>query len=596
MYPNTENSDTADQMTAFVRRSRFARSLKCFVKDDSGVMLVFGVYIFILILMMGGIGIDLMRFERDRSNLQSTLDRAVLAAADLDQTLNPEAVVEDYFNKAGLSEFLISVTVDDGLGYRVVSALASSTIQTQFMRMTGVDTLEAPATGTAEERIDGVEISLILDVSGSMGSNSRLTNLKVAARDFIDTMMDNSVEGKVSISIVPYATQVSAPQYLFDELTVSQEYDGTLNEDGYSRCINFESSDFNTTSLDLDVEMQRTMHFDPWYNRDGRDDDPEKLVSSPVCEDYDSGREMMVLQKDRDALKSFISSFEARGNTSIDVGMKWGTALLDPSLKPAVTNMIGNNFISSDFAQRPHTYNDGETIKVIVLMTDGKNTSQYFIEDDFRTGDSNIWWNNEQEEYSVYIGLDEDDKDNDGITQEGMFFWPGDQFQYDRWHDHAYGEGTYEETTYERVCKSYRRNGSCKRYQTVASTAVVDEPGSAEIVSYPDLWAYTSIKWNLYNHYYPWMYDSTARNDWYYDVRSSVGTTTKNARTHAICEAAKNNSVLIYTIAFEAPSDGEVVLKDCASSASHFFSVSGVEIVHAFDAIASSIRQLRLTQ
>lgn len=586
MYPNTGKLDSADQMPASVRRPRITRYLKRFAKDESGVLLVFGVYIFILMLMMGGIGIDLMRFERDRARLQSTLDRAVLAAADLDQTLDPTAVVEDYFDKSGLSEFLLSVTVDDGLGYRVVSAVASTTVETQFMRMTGVNSLEAPATGTAEERIDGVEISLILDVSGSMGSNNRLTNLKSAARDFIDTMLDNSEDGKVSISIIPYATQVSLPEYFFDQLQTTQEHT-------YSHCINFTSADFNTASIDLNSTMQQTMHFDPWDNRDGRTYNPERLVRKPVCEAKES-RETMVLQKNRTELKDFISSFVAKGNTSIDVGMKWGAALLDPSIQTAVSNMIDNGDISSDFEQRPNLYNDGETIKVIVLMTDGQNTSQYYIEDDYREGDSNIWWNDLANLYSVYIGLDEDDKDNDGVTNEGMFFWPHDDTQ--PWHDHAYGDGTYEETTYDRVCSSYSRWGSCRRYQTVATTVVVDELGDAEILKYTDLWARTSLKWNVYNHYYPWMYDSYAWNDWYSDVNSSFGTGTKNARTHAICEAAKDKSVLIYTIAFEAPTAGQVVLKDCASSVSHFFSVSGLEISNAFDAIASSIRQLRLTQ
>lgn len=585
MYPNTGKLDSADQRTAFVWRPRLARFLNRFAKDTSGAILALSIYFLLMIIMVAGIGIDLMQFERDRTKLQSTLDRAVLAAADLDQTLDPEAVVADYFDKAGLSEFLVSVEVDDGLGYRVVSAVASTEVQTQFMRLSGIETLEAPATATAEERIDGVEISLVLDVSGSMGNNSRLTNLKVAARDFIDTMMDNSEEGKVSISIIPYATQVSAPSYLFDELTVSDEHD-------YSRCVNFTATDFITTSMDIDTEMQRTMHFDPWDSRDGRDDDPMNLVRYPVCED-DASREMMVLQNDADELKTFISGFEDGGNTSIDVGMKWAAALLDPSLNPAVENLIDSGEISSDFTGRPHAYDDGETIKVIVLMTDGKNTSQYFVEDEFREGNSNIWWNDEEEEYSVYVGLDVDDQDDDGITLESLFYWPFDN----SWQDHAYGEGNYEETTYDRECDSYRWDGSCRYYTTVATgTTIVDEPGSAEIVTYPDLWAYTSLDWNADNNYAPWMGNSAASNDWYYDVYSYVGSTTKNARTKSICDATKDQSVLIYTIAFEAPEQGEIVLKDCASSISHFFSVDGVEIANAFDAIASSIRQLRLTQ
>ena len=38
------------------------------------------------------------------------------------------------------------------------------------------------------------------------------------------------------------------------------------------------------------------------------------------------------------------------------------------------------------------------------------------------------------------------------------------------------------------------------------------------------------------------------------------------------------------------------VMRDCASSPSHFFRVEGVEIEDAFEAIARQINQLRLTQ
>ncbi|MBV1895713.1 MAG: Tad domain-containing protein, partial [Rhodobacteraceae bacterium] len=138
-----------------------------FAKDDNGTILVLSIYFFLLIVMFAGIGVDMIMFERDRSRLQSTSDRASLAAADLDQTLDPEAVVEDYFAKEGLSDYLISVNVDEGLNYRTVSVVASSDVQTNFMHMTGVESLTAVAGSTAEERIDGVEISMVLDVSGS---------------------------------------------------------------------------------------------------------------------------------------------------------------------------------------------------------------------------------------------------------------------------------------------------------------------------------------------------------------------------------------------------------------------------------------------
>lgn len=539
------------------RRSDMAKNyLSRFSRDEDGSLIIFGVYVFIIILMVGGIGIDLMRYERDRAELQYTLDRAVLAAADLDQTLSPSDVVADYFDKAGLSQYLTSVTVEQGLSYRVVSGTAEAEIKTQFMQMTGVDTMSANAASTAEERIDGVEISLVLDVSGSMNSNSRLTNLKKAAREFIDEMVDNTEDGKLSISIVPYATQVSMSADFINEFNISQEQT-------YSNCVNFQSADFDTTAVSLVDPMQRTMHFDPWYTMDGRDDDPVKEVRLPVCESKAS-REMMILQKDRTVLKDYITDLTAAGNTSIDVGMKWGTALLDPSLQPVISNMITAGTVDPAFNSLPQAYDSGDTLKVIVLMTDGQNTNQYYINDGYRTGMSDVWWNEAEEKYSVYV------------PQYNAYYWTGQN----KWGDHPYGED----------------GAGCVYYYGWQCDDNLNEPGESVNLSYADLWAYTTLQWNARYNYGGWMGTSSAYNDWYYDVRNYVGSSTKNARTKDICDVAKEQQIIVFTIGFEAPSSGKAVLKDCASSASHFFDVDGLAISDAFSSIASSIRKLRLTQ
>lgn len=564
--------------------SRAAGGVRGFWRDESGNLIIFGVYIWVLIFMVAGIGIDLMRVERDRTALQYTLDRAVLAAADLDQQLNPQVVVEDYFDKAGMSDYLASVTVDQGLGYRIVSAEAETEVETQFMHMNGVETLSAPASGTAEESIGGVEVSLVLDVSGSMNNNSRLPNLKTAAKNFVDEMSQNSQDGKLSISIVPYATQVSVPDGIFDELNATTEH-------SYSNCINFEASHFNTTEISTSYNYKRTMHFDPWDDRDGRDDDPKELVRDPVCEDSAS-REILPLQKNATTLKNFIDALWADGNTSLDLGMKWGTWLLDPTAQDVVDALIADGTVHADFSERPHGYNDGETLKVIVLMSDGQNTSQYYLNDGYREGPSNIWWNDAEEKYSVYVGLDTDDDDHDGIYDEPMFYWPHE----DDWVDHAYGEGTFEETVTETYCKSYKKNGSCKKYRKRKTTVTVDEPGSAEELTYADLYAYTTLEWIVEDLYEPWMNDDHAWDDWYYDVRNYVGSSTKDNRTSDICDAAKDANIIVFTIGFEAPSHGDDVLEDCASSPAHFFDVQGLQIDQAFSSIASSIRKLRLTQ
>jgi hypothetical protein len=67
-------------------------------------------------------------------------------------------------------------------------------------------------------------------------------------------------------------------------------------------------------------------------------------------------------------------------------------------------------------------------------------------------------------------------------------------------------------------------------------------------------------------------------------------------RLSDLCESARNEGIIIYTIAFEAPSAGRSALQDCASSPSHYFDVTGTDISAAFSAIASDIRALKLTQ
>ncbi|EAQ45697.1 hypothetical protein MED193_08588 [Roseobacter sp. MED193] len=542
----TLRSKTATALPLYALR-RGAQSLRAFRRDDSGVMAYPTVAFFLAMLAVGGIGVDLMRMERDRTVLQYTLDRAVLAAADLDQTQPPAVVVQDYLNKAGLGEYYQEPIVESGLGYKRVQATIDATFEAHLLRFSNGNDLPVFATSKAEESIDGLEISLVLDVSGSMNSNSRLSNLKVAAKDFIDTMVANTTDGKMSISVVPYATQVSLPDDLIDQYT-------TVGENPYSNCINFEAAEYNSASLSTLDTLERSMHFTPWgySNRDMRTYySSPRLVRSPVCDERAS-REVLPLQKDATTLKNFIQNLSAGGNTSIDVGMKWGTALLDPSARPAISAIstgIGAS-VPGDFSDRPAEYSDSDTIKIIVLMTDGQNTSQYYVDDDHRDGPSGVWYNSHYKSYSTYDS-----------RYGGRYF-----FHYNNnWYNEPYGNGS-------------------------------GQSGTAVELNYAELFARTSLKYIYRYIFYEWMNFYDARDDWYYGIYSSHGNSTKNARTRSVCEAAKAKGIVVYTIGFEAPSNGVAVLRDCASSDAHYFDVDGLEIKDAFASIATSIRQLRLTQ
>lgn len=531
----TLRSKTATALPSYVLQKGLGQ-LRAFRHDQSGTMTYPTIAFFLMMLGIGGIGVDLMRMERDRAHLQATLDRAVLAAADLDQTLDAKLVVQDYLTKAGLGEYYDAdrVIPDEGLGYKRVEASIDATFEAHLLKFSNGTDMPIYAASTAEESIDGLEISLVLDVSGSMNSNSRLSNLKVAAKDFIETMVDNTTDGKMSISIVPYATQVSVTDELFAEFSTSGEND-------FANCINFEASDFQSTTLPTTTSYDRTMHFGPWYTNETRSSGSP--VPYEVCDNLDS-REIMAFQKDETTLKNFIDSLSAWGNTSIDIGMKWGTALLDPSTRPAINALTTGSDpeVPIDFAARPAEYTDTDTLKIIVLMTDGQNTSQYYIDNGYRSGNSDVWYDTSKG-YSVY-----------------------DSYYNDYY---RYNEGSWRSTP---------AGGS-----------------SAKRLTYPDLFSYTSVRWLRYR-LYRYAFGSSAGTSFYNSVLEYNGNSVKNTRTKDICDAAKAQGIIVYTIGFEAPSDGQAVLQDCASTDSHYFDVDGLEIADAFNSIATSIRQLRLTQ
>ncbi len=557
-----------------------------FWSSESGLMTIMALFFMLIIFTAAGFAVDVMRYDRERARLQYSLDRAVLAAADLDQDLCPSVVIRSYLEKEGLDQYLVGdpvvtpdlcgtseVTIE---GYRRVEATAQMDIGMHFMQWWEVDSITTSVTSVAEEAIDDVEISLVLDVSGSMNSYNRLENLKDAAQNFVQEMVDKTEDGKLSISIVPYATQVALPDYLVDELNVT-------GGNAFANCINFESSDFSTTTFDTGATYESTLHFTHWGEYDKRPDND--IVYSEIC-DIEESREVAVLQKDPDTLNAQIENFQAGGNTSIELGLKWGLTLLDESFQPVMANLAGTE-IPAEFATRPSTYASAEAMKVIVLMTDGANTTQYQVNPGYRTGSSDIWWNDDEEIYSYF------DADSNNFVWEDVPI--GEWDSYERWYwaretrqQHAYGNGTYR--VYR--CRDYR-SGRCRDYD-YSRHEDRNEAGSATELSWPDVWM-TTTRYKIYDMYRDNLGSSFAY-DWYYDAVSSVGSSTKNTRARALCDAAKANNVIIFTIAFEAPDAGKTLLQACKSDDGAYYEATGTEIVDVFASIGSSIRNLRLTQ
>jgi Flp pilus assembly protein TadG len=514
-----------------------------FRRDEDGSLIIFSLFLLIMMLMISGMAVDLMRAETDRARLQSTLDRAVLAGASLQQTLDSTAVVTDYFNKAGLGSYLTSVVVNQGPTSKSVAATAEMTVNSYFMNLLGINTLQSPAAGQAEESLSDVEVSLVLDVSGSMGRTSASGNTKIAdlidaAQEFVYRMQCDPDAVKpfdgncvvdpntVSISMVPYAEQVLVGE------TLLQQFNAT-SEQTNSSCVDFTTADFSTAAITPTDVLNRSGEVDPWSYYYGSSSSAQAYDPYRSC-NPDTSRAVVPYSADYLALQSRIAALTAGGNTSIDVAMKWGTALLDPAFRPGVTNLSSGATptITPAFAGRPFDYTRPSTQKVIVLMTDGVNTTQHKLKAAYRSGPSPFWKNPSNGAISVYY-------------------------------------------LYNGIDYYYRTNGGYWSYTPEGGSSAVQ-------MTYPDFWATYNMSYYRYFNWLPYPVDQ-------------VGGTQKNTNLDAICTAAKAKGIEVFTLGFETTSYSSAIMSSCASSPSHNFDVDGTSIADAFSSIAREIHELRLT-
>ncbi len=584
-----------------------------FLRSENGAMTILALVLIMGIFAAAGIAVDVMRFDRERARLQYALDRAVLAAADLDQELCPRDVIVDFFEKDGLLRYLDVSSIDvqpDTCGstaatlegYRRVQATARMDVETHFLNFrgfTGIDYIPTVATSVAEESIGDVEISMVLDVSGSMGRYSRLTNLKVAAQRFVDEMVEKTEDGKLSISIIPYSNQVRLPDYLMNELN-------TQGENPHANCIDFPESDFSIAAFDETVALPRTLHYPIPWNINYIDDDVRNsgdILDNEACirKTATNSNVITVAQKDATALKAHIQGLQAGGNTSMDIGMKWGLTLLDPGFNPVIQELTEDNFVPTEFDDRPKNYTGSDVMKVIILMTDGYNTTNYRVNDPYRFGFSNIHWFETENKYSTQ----NDDPDSAYYEQ---YYWHdvqlledpdsrGRRWVRDEWQDHPFGSGQY--TVYR--CTSWTTSGSTEICTSrnedrtrIRSEKVSSSDPDPRHLEWHDVWESTGSE-VVRELYAEWMGDAQA-DVWHAGVTEPYARAEKDPRVRSLCAAAKEENIIIFSVAFEAPSAGKSILWDCKTSVGTYYEANGTEIISVFDSIGSTIRNLRLTQ
>lgn len=624
------------------------RRLGRFAGDRSGSATIMALFLLVFVLVVGGMAVDVLRYEHQRVRLQSTADRAVLAAGSLRQPNDPYDVVAEYFEREGLSAYLKGVQVDEGLNFRTVSVQTEAVVPAAFMRLVGVNTLTATAAATAEERYSKVEVALVLDLSNSMNSFNRIENLRIAGAEFIETLFANAEPDQISVTVVNYTGQVNPGADL------AQYYDISMTQP-FSHCVEFSAQDYQSMAMPMNTALQGAGHFDPWFASRARNMIFCPTPRFPQYSTFDSThRENIVMSGDPAFLTEYLEGLWADGNTSIEIGLRWGAAMLDPSSRPIIDDMIARGVVDAAFSGRPLDYDDEETLKAVVLMTDGENFEQWIMNDAVKTGQSDVWHTVFFSQVPAQGGMMSLQNEVNGILNGTI---TPTELQLHRFNALSVpmnvpgltatrpnrnlgSSGNYLHNS--RVYLSVRPNNTGNWYlpspiqtnpgnsghwhnspwltgtlPTFTNTTVPAASGcqfhAAGSASNPLLFDFWVCNDRIaYRMTYPWLWDNFPVR-WVaqrlYNAPGIMGTNAfvnsvldrrpanvKNQHLDVMCDTIKAQDIPIFTVAFEAPPGGVSAMQSCASSLNHFYDVAGTDISTAFRAIAGTINRLRLTQ
>ena len=213
-------------------------------------------------------------------------------------------------------------------GDRVI-VLASNNVGGYFSRILGKDKINVAVQSEAVFDNRGLDIALVLDSTGSMSSNNKLVNLKIAANDLVDQLEAQKNE-HIRVSVVPFAQYVNVGISNKKELWLS----GPLPK-GWKGCVGSRAMPYNSAAPHA-----------------GRDFTP---LSGVPC-----GLPLQPLSHDYKAVKKTISKMSASGLTYMPAGLVWGFRTLDAQAPFTEASKTSGKVLRTE--------------RVMVLMSDGENT------------------------------------------------------------------------------------------------------------------------------------------------------------------------------------------------------------------------------
>jgi hypothetical protein len=657
--------------------ARLVRKVTQFRTDEHGSITIFVMLLFVMMVLIGGIAVDVMRSEMRRVTYQQTFDRAVLAASNvrLPVSQTPTSVGQDWYSKAGLGDrFTVDFRDPTIIGTATTSsrfAKATGTVRSYnwFMHSLNVPYFDIPISSRAQQGVSKIEVFMVLDITGSMGeasgSTTKIAALRAAATNFVNILKFNKdaagnytipkdPNNMVSIGMVPYSSNVNIPANLRGQFAVSHLswWDGVENAGvELTNCFEIPESTYGSLALSrtTPIPMQavaQTASSNPGAtvaninstNTTGgtvnvgyaAPAEPSRNTNSYTCnhgDNFSTGGDerasnlLALPSTSITNLKAQIAQLNPRGTTSIAVGMRWATALIDESADDIYANLLSGE---AAMAGRPASNSDDETRKIIVLMTDGTHVASKFVRDAYKSGPSPIWRGSDGrlaiEFNDSGVGINGGRRPGinpngtpapvnscsgwslantvvNGNTVKRNFFVPHLKASSVRLRANAAqaeGAGTGTEVV-----------GGCDPRAWVSATGSPGAPswdgsGAVRRLDWSEVWRFASVDWVIEQLY---MRSNVSGATNYGTIYNTIvgdyltGAANMDALLNTNCTAAKTAGVEVFGIVL-GNNVSEAPIQNCASPGTSYYykTTDPASLNAAFEQIAVLISDLKLTQ
>lgn len=360
-------------MTRSLRGICRAVARGCFrlARERRGAAAVFIAVGIVPLLAVVGVSVDGACGWLVKSRLGSAVDAAALAGGRVYASPTRDDDIRMYFKANFPDGYMNAVTEPLSITHdpeeRTLTVSARAIMPTNFMHLVGIDTVSVSAKAEVTLESQNIEVSLVLDITGSM-SGQKIEDLIDAAHELVDIVVqDQQTPFYSKLALVPYSMAVNVGDYA-DEVRGTYT-NNTCTEPAAPTCRYYRfqnaSSDHEWTTLEISTCVTE---------RTGTNAYSDVAPSTaPVGRNFPSGQnpclsnEIVPLTSDKTLLHDRINGFEAVGSTAGHIGIAWGWYMISPNF----------GYLWPE-ESRPAPYGTPKLQKVAILMTDGEFNTVYY--------------------------------------------------------------------------------------------------------------------------------------------------------------------------------------------------------------------------